>query len=100
MAIGDLSGMTYDIFEFFFPGDMNPIVLIFHASIIFLWILSGWWIYFKNGAEFLERHPGLLRTSGFGENITAKQLKIIFPFVILGGIFGMVLMWTNFLTFT
>jgi len=47
MSIGDLSGATKNIFEFFFPSDMNPIVLIFHASIIIIWMLSGWWIYFN-----------------------------------------------------
>lgn len=67
---------------------MNPIVLLFHASIVAIWILSVRWIYFKDGAEFLERHPGLLRG-----NPTAKSIKIFFPFMLIGGIAGMVMMW-------
>lgn len=95
LMIGNLSGMTHHTFDFFNPRAMNPIVLIFHFSIILLWILSVRWIYFKNGAEFFETHPGLLQRSGFGENkkVTARQIKIFFPLFLLGGIAGMIMMW-------
>lgn len=95
MAIGNLSGITNSVFDFFTPRAMNPIVLIFHAAIIVLWILSVRWIYFKGGAAFLENHPGLFRKSGFGgnTNLTAKQIKIYFPFMLLGGIVAMIMMW-------
>lgn len=58
MAIGDLSGMTHSTFDYFNPRNMNPAVLALHVSIIVLWIMSIRWIYFKDGAEFIERHPG------------------------------------------
>lgn len=95
MAIGNLSGMTNNTFEYLNPKTMNPIVLIFHASIIVLWILSINWIYFKNGAEFIEQHPGLIRKSSFSgnTNVTAKQIKLFFPLMLLGGIAGMIMMW-------
>jgi len=95
IAIGNLSGMTNSIFDFFNPRSMNPVVLTFHASIIALWILSVYWIYFRNGAAFLERHPGLIRRRGFNGNsdVTAKQIKIFFPLMLLGGIAGMIMMW-------
>lgn len=98
IGIGNLTGMTESSFEFFFPREMNPIVLIFHAVVVCLWILSAWWIYFQDGAEYLEKHPGLINGLGFGSSDTApaKYIKIIFPITILGGIFGMVLMWTTF----
>ena len=74
---------------------MNPTVLIFHGSIIILWMLGIIWIYFHNGAEFIERHPGLFVKSSFSgnTNITAKQVKIFFPLMLLGGIAGMIMMW-------
>ena len=95
IAIGNLSGMTKSIFDFFNPRAMNPIVLIFHASIIVLWILSVRWIYFRNGADFLERHPGLIGKHGFigNSNVTAREIKIFFPLMLLGGIAGMIMMW-------
>lgn len=95
IALGNLSGMTNSIFDYFNPKSMNPIVLLFHASIIVIWILSVRWIYFKEGAEFMERHPGLLQKSSLSGNseITAKQIKIFLPLMLLGGIAGMVMMW-------
>ena len=96
IMIGSLSGLTQNIFEYFNPKAMNPIVLTFHFSIIILWILSVRWIYFKNGAEFIEKHPGLFRISSLNgvSDATAKQVKLFFPLMLLGGIIGMYLMWT------
>ncbi|UAY50940.1 hypothetical protein [Ferruginibacter albus] len=87
IGIGNLSGLTKSVFDFFAPRQMNPIVLIFHFSIVLLWTLSIKWIYFQNGAEFLERHPGLLKFQ------TAKQIKLFFPLMLLGGIIAMIVMW-------
>ncbi|OYT15639.1 MAG: hypothetical protein B7C24_11990 [Bacteroidetes bacterium 4572_77] len=95
MMIGNLSGTTQNTFEYFNPKALNPMVLVFHFSIIILWILSARWIYFKNGAEFIENHPGLLQKSSFSgnTNVTAKQIKLFFPLLLLGGIVGMGMMW-------
>lgn len=94
IGIGQLAGLTQDIFEYFEPRDMNPIVLVFHAAMVVLWILSVRWIYFKGGAEFMERHPGLLRKSAFtSDTVTAKQVKLFFPLMLAGGIVAMVMMW-------
>ncbi len=95
MMIGNLSGITQNTFDYFNPKTMNPMVLVFHFSIIVLWILSVKWIYFNNGAEFIETHPGLLKKSSLSghTNITAKQIKLFFPLMLLGGIIGMVMMW-------
>jgi hypothetical protein len=95
MMIGDVSGQTESIFDYFQPSAMNPIVLLFHASIIVLWALAIRWIYFKNGAEFFEAHPGLIRKSSLNgtSNVTAQQVKLFFPVMLLGGIAGMIMMW-------
>ena len=95
MMIGDLSGVTQNTFEYFNPRAMNPIVLAFHFSIIILWALSVRWIYFKKGAEFIEAHPGLIQKSSFSgnTNVTAKQVKLFYPLMLLGGVVGMIMMW-------
>lgn len=95
IMIGNLSGMTQSLFEYFNPKAMNPIVLIFHFTIILIWVLGIRWIYFKNGAEFIEDHPGLFQTSSFegSTNVTANQVKLFFPLMLLGGVIGMVMMW-------
>lgn len=90
MGIGNLSTLTSSTFDYFAPRQMNPMVLLFHFAIIMLWIASVKWIYFENGAEFLERHPGLMRPAQ-----TAQQIKIFFPLMLLGGIIGMIMMWVK-----
>ena len=96
VAIGNLSGLTNSMFDYFRPKEMNPIVLLFHAVIILFWILSVWWIYFKDGAEFLQDHPGVLKKKSFfsgSMDMTAKDIKTMLPLMILGGIAALVMMW-------
>jgi len=95
MMIGNLSGMTNNSFDYFMPRQMNPMVLLFHAAIIILWGLSSWWIYFRGGAAFIEKHPGLVQKSSWNgkHNVTAKQVKLFYPLMLLGGIIAMIMMW-------
>ncbi len=98
MMIGDLSGTIKNVFEYFNPKAMKPLVLTFHFSIVVLWILSVRWFYFKKGAEFLETHSGILQRRSIvngNVNITAKQIKLFFPLMLLGGIVGMIMMWIS-----
>jgi len=96
IGVGNTSGMTNSIFEYLMPRLMNPIVLVFHFAIVVLWVLAIRWVYFKGGAEFIESHPGLARKTSLSgnTNMTAKQVKIFLPLAILGGVVGMVVMWT------
>ncbi|MBN2717149.1 MAG: hypothetical protein JXX14_14955 [Deltaproteobacteria bacterium] len=97
VGIGNLTGMTSSLFEYFSPGQMNPVVLVFHASLLVLWGLSVYWIYFRGGAEFIESHPGLFTKSGFlgATELTATDIKRWFPVMLLGGVVAVVMMWTN-----
>jgi hypothetical protein len=90
IAFGNLTGLTKSMLEYFAPRQMNPIVLLFHATIIMIWILSIKWIYFQNGVEFLEKHPGIFRN-----DLKAKQLKWFFPLMLAGGIIAMIMMWVK-----
>lgn len=89
MAIGNISQLTDSIFQYFYPRSLNPIVLIFHLSIIYLYVHGSIWIYLKNGAEFIANHPGLMNP----QNVTAKQVKIFYPLILAGGIIAFVVMW-------
>ncbi len=94
IGIGNLCGFTNSVFAYFRPRELNPMVLLFHVCIIVIYVLSVKWIYFRNGAEFLEQHPGFFNKSFLSDsNITAKQIKIFFPLMLVGGIIGMVIMW-------
>ncbi|XOV66311.1 MAG: hypothetical protein ACFHU9_11795 [Fluviicola sp.] len=97
MGFGIVTGLADSLVDFFNPKSMSFIVLAFHLSIIVLWVIGFWWIYFKKGAEFIEKHPGLFEVRGFGTKgyVTAKQVKIFYPLMIAGGIAGMVMMWNT-----
>lgn len=95
MGIGDTTGLTNNTFEFFSPRQLNPIVLTFHATVIVLWILGSYWIYFNNGAEFLAKHPGFFN---FGEqsktdNLNKNKVRFFWALMMLGGIAGEIMMW-------
>ena len=95
MGIGDLTGFTNGVFEFLMPRQLNPIVLIFHASIITLWGLGSYWIYIKDGAEFLAKHPGFLNTGepSKTDKVNKNTVKFMWTLIVLGGIIGEILMW-------
>ena len=97
VGIGTLSGQTSSVFDYFHPRQLNPIVLLFHLSIIVLWVLIVRWIYFKNGAEFIEKHPGLVRFNGFtgSRNVTSREVRTFAPLALAGGILGMIMMWVT-----
>ena len=95
MGIGNLSGATSSLLDFLQPRDLNPMVLAFHLYIIILYLLGGYWIYLRGGAEFIERHPGLIRSrspTGVSE-VTAKQMKFFYPLMVAGGLLAMIMMW-------
>lgn len=96
MAIGDLTKITDGIWEYFNPRLLNPMVLIFHISIILLWVIGSKWIYIEEGAELLAKHPGLIQFHAFGtsKDITSSTtIKIIWTLGLIGGIIGMTMMW-------
>jgi hypothetical protein len=93
IAIGDITGMTKNVFDYFFPGMLNPIVLLFHFSIIILWSISIYWVYFDNGAEFLATYPN--RFNGGEPKGKRNNIKIIFALMLIFGIAAEIFMWTH-----
>jgi len=94
MMLGDISGYTNGVFDFFNPSSLNPFVLLFHFSIIVFWLISIRWIFFKNGAEFLANHPELTRKGNYSKfSYGATEIKILFVVILIGGIAAMLMMW-------
>lgn len=87
MGIGILVGGVSSVFDYFNPRAGNPFVLVFHLSIIILWLLSIIWVYFRGGAEFLVAHPGVVNIK------SALVLKFLFALMLLGGVIALIAMW-------
>jgi hypothetical protein len=83
-------GGVRSTFSFFHPRDGNPFVSAWFSLVIVEWILGFWWLFFRHGAEFLVAHPGCLRY----EVKNPVIVKVVYCLMILGGIFGFILMWT------
>lgn len=81
MGTGDISGIPGT--DFFSFSTTQPLVLLFHASWVTIMALATRWIYFKNGADFLARHPGMMLRLGPGFSVThevsAKEIKLMLP---------------------
>lgn len=95
MGLGILTGQVESVFDYLNLRSLNFFVILFISTLIILWILLLRWIFFKNGANFLEEHPGLMTRMNLSgnKNLTATQIKIFIPLMILGGVVALVLMW-------
>ncbi|HOO56920.1 MAG TPA: hypothetical protein PLN69_08860 [bacterium] len=60
MGIGVVAGKVDSLFCFFRPQDGNPYVIAFIASLILVWILGTIWLFFRDGANMIIKHPGFL----------------------------------------
>ena len=66
--------------------ESSPYVLAFYASIALVWVLGSYWIFFRDGAKALVRHPGLL-------NYDLKKpvwIKIMWVVCTLGAMFAII----------
>ena len=73
----------------------NPFVLTFYLSILILLGFMIRWIYFKNGAEFIQEHPmrsGLF-DSGDLVRLNARQIKVGFGFVLVAALSSIIFLW-------
>lgn len=60
MGIGCTYGNIKSVIQYFNPTDGNPYILAFYGSVFLIWFLGTYWIFFRDGAEMLVQHPGLL----------------------------------------
>lgn len=82
MGIGVMSGNAAGIFSYFSPRN-GPFVLAWYASVVLVWILCGFWLFFMRGAEQLVAHPGLL-------NLPAQDPRFIKAFFVISVAAGVV----------
>lgn len=96
MGIGCTLGNVPSIWHYFRPKDGNPYVLAWFGSVIILWILGTNWLFLRNGAEIIAKHPGtLIMYYGFKriEIINPNLIKIFWLLCLAGGISGLIFMW-------
>jgi len=99
VGIGNLTRITTYTFQYFNPQSLNPFVLLFHLSIIILWIYAFLWIFKKEGAEFIEQHPGLFNDIGIGKmqsELNAQKIKGLFILMSFGSLVALIMMWSGF----
>ncbi len=90
MGIGCTVGGVPTVWHYFRPQDGNPYVLAWFASVFLLWITGTYWLFFRDGAEMLVKHPG-----AFNANISNPTMVKVFWFLgLAGGVFGVIMMWT------
>ena len=98
MGIGCTVGGIPSVWHYFRPRDGNPYVLAWFGSVFFLWVFGTFWLFFRDGAETLARHPGVMKF-GYGlksKGITSPALiKAIWLLVLAGGIVGAVVIWST-----
>jgi hypothetical protein len=96
MGIGCTFGGVPTVWNYFRPRDGNPHVLAWFVTIFFLWILGTFWLFFRDGAEKLVRHPGALE---FWCGLKKKDItnpvliKTLWLLALVFGVVGFVLMW-------
>jgi hypothetical protein len=90
MGTGILTGNVPTIWHFFRPQDGNPFVIIFFISIFTIWLLGTYWLFVKNGAEMLVKHPGIFRSDFSSHNM----VKFFWLLSLAGGIAGVIMMFT------
>jgi hypothetical protein len=97
MGIGCTVGGIPSVWHYFRPRDGDPYVLAWFGSVFFLWALGTLWVFFRDGAETLGRHPGVMefRYGLKDKGITSPVLiKALWLLALAGGIVGVVLMWS------
>jgi len=87
MGAGILAGSVPSTVYYLNPRN-GPFVIAFYTSVIALWVLSFYWLFFRGGAEELIAHPGLL-------NFPSQNplwVKALFLLSVGGGIVALLVM--------
>lgn len=95
--LGGYDGVFQD--SLFHPQLDDPVVVGWFALVILEWVLLLWWLFAREGAEQLVRHPGLLGSWPLKpSSISAGMIRIYAVLAIAGGIVGLVLFWSQVVT--
>jgi hypothetical protein len=92
IGVGVLTGLINNTFDGIDFTLNNVVSVVFLVTITAIWCAGVVWIYVKDGAKFLERHPGLIFSPlPFARtDLTSKQIKlrflllfVPFPFILI-----------------
>ena len=88
MGVGIMMGKVPSLFHYFRPKDGNPFVIAWFVSIFVLWLIGFFWLFVRNGAKQLIKHPGL-----FNKEISSTgALKVLYVIALLCCIVAFVFM--------
>jgi hypothetical protein len=87
MGTGILFGGVPTVFHYFDPRN-GPFVIAFYVTCGVLWMLAAYWVFFRDGAEALIRHPGLLSLPSEDPRV----VKLLLVVSIAGGVAGLAMM--------
>ncbi len=87
MGAGIVFGGVPTVLHYFNPRN-GPVVVRWYVTVVALWVVSVYWLFFQQGAEALVAHPGLL-------NLPSNRpgtVKVFFLLCLAGGIAGLLVM--------
>lgn len=82
LGVGQTIGKIDSPLELLILPNDNPYKIIFWISYIGVFLLANYWIFFRNGAEILSNHPGIL----FPTKDKAIKLKLFSITVLVANI--------------
>ncbi len=90
MGLGMVFGHVPSLWYYFRPGDGNPWVLAWYASIFVVWMLGTYWLFLRGGAEFLRANLVV-----FDPRLSnPKGVKRFWLACLAGGLAGMAIVWS------
>lgn len=55
-----INGFKFSVLDFYYPTKLGFEIFVFQFFILFSLLFSGFWIYFRNGAEILSKYPSIV----------------------------------------
>jgi hypothetical protein len=75
MGLGQVTGGTATVWDYFRPQDMNPFVLAFVGSVVALSLAMVYWIFFMGGAQKAAELK-LMQTYGISGQAPLSQRQV------------------------
>ena len=81
MGLGQVTGSTSTVWEYFRPQDMNPFVLGFVGSVFAMSLAVAYWVFLRGGARKTIEFK-LMHAQGFSGSkpLTERQVKLFAGF--------------------
>jgi hypothetical protein len=85
LGFGQLVGGVPNVWAVFRPQDRNPYVWAFHGTILAIYLVNAWWVFFRDGARKVEELQLMsYHAPGKSGAVSAFWVKVIslaaFPF--------------------